>query len=217
MTQGGITKIHTVTDLIVTAVDPVLDTVSGTAEAGTQVDIGHIYCDQNGCYGYRRVIADTNGDWIADFAHVGEDSDEQDIIDIKPGMGNEARQNDGDGDNTQYGWYVPNPFVEASPNSNWVHAREWPTGTLMTLTIDDPSNGAGVDYTTTATMGQAPWNPGDPNDIVADFDLQGYDVQPGDVITGTGNETTKTLLVSELHITSYDIEADTISGVATSE
>ncbi|MBK8420696.1 hypothetical protein [Candidatus Villigracilis saccharophilus] len=35
--------------------------------------------------------------------------------------------------------------------------------------------------------GPAPWNPYDPNDIVADFDLQGYDIQAGDVITASGN------------------------------
>jgi hypothetical protein len=64
-------------------------------------------------------------------------------------------------------------------------------------------------------MGQAPWNPGDPNDIVADFDLQGYDVKAGDIITATGNGTSKTLTVSALEVTDFDLENDLVSGKGT--
>ncbi len=57
-----------------------------------------------------------------------------------------------------------NPYVEANAGSHWAHARGWPTGTQVTLIVDNPDNGNPVDYTVEATMGQAPWNTGDPND-----------------------------------------------------
>jgi hypothetical protein len=224
MTDGNVTKTLTVTNLVVTGVDPDNDTVSGTADPGTQIDIGHIYCDGNACYGFRREYADSNGDWLADFSVAGEDDDEQDIIDIQPGTGSEARQCDEDGDCTQYGWYVLNPYVEAAPYSDWVHAREWPLGTLITMEIDDPSDGIGamdgdgnpVDYSDTATMEQAPWNPDAPNDIVADFRWPDqFAPGPGYAITMSGDGQAKTLTVSQLNMTGFDLDADTISGIAT--
>ncbi|MEO8356475.1 MAG: ABC transporter substrate-binding protein, partial [Chloroflexota bacterium] len=217
MTDGNITKTHTVTNLVVTAVDPVADTVFGKADTGTQVDIGHIYCDENGCFGFRHEIADSNGEWLAEFSEPGEDGDEQDVVDITPGMSSEARQFDEDGDHTQIDWRVPNPFVEAAPYSNWIHAREWPLGTFITLTIDDPSDGLGdVDYTATDTVHQAPWNSGGPNEFLAEFNWPNqFEPGPGYIITASGNGQSKTMTVSQLKITDLDLDADTISGIGT--
>ena len=106
MTDGTTTKTHTVRSLAVTAVDAVADTVAGTAEPGATVEVGHIHCDETGCYGFRRVTADENGNWIADFAHVGEDNDEQDLFDIVPGTASEVRQPDLDWDNTTVQWFA---------------------------------------------------------------------------------------------------------------
>jgi hypothetical protein len=109
-----------------------------------------------------------------------------------------------------------NPHIEASTTSDFVDAFGWLTDTVVTMTIDDPTNGIGVDYTATATMGQTPWNPDDPNDTVAEFnDLQGFNVQPGDIITVSGSGLSKTLTVSQLAVTGFDLQADTISGTGT--
>ncbi len=102
-------------------------------------------------------------------------------------------------------------FVEASARDNWAHARGWPLDTQVALTID----GAAGTYSTTAAMQQAPWNPNDPNDIVAPFDLQGYDIQAGDQLTVTVDTQSKSLTVSPLEITAFDLENDTVSGKAT--
>jgi putative multiple sugar transport system substrate-binding protein len=111
-------------------------------------------------------------------------------------------------------------YIEASAQNNWIHARNWPKGTVVKLKIDDLSNGlGGVDYTATATMGQAPWNPGNPNDIVADFDMGSFKLEVGDVVSISENivapPVTKSLTVSGLQVTSLDIAANTISGAAT--
>ena len=64
-------------------------------------------------------------------------------------------------------------------------------------------------------MQQAPWNPGDPNDTFAPFDLQGYDIQPGDSVTATVGSESKTLIVSSLEVTSFNLADNTLSGRAT--
>ena len=54
----------------------------------------------------------------------------------------------------------------------------------------------------------------DPDEIVADFDLQGYDIQLGDVVTVTAEGVSKTLTISLLHMTGVDPQNDFVSGTA---
>jgi len=210
MTDGTTTKTHIVRELAVTVVDPAADTVSGTAEPDSEVNVGHI-CNESVC-AFRRVTANLSGQWMANFSEVGEDPDEQDLFNIIPGTSSEARQGDVDGDNTTVSWRVPNPYIQASSSSDWINAYDWPNGTMVTLTIDDPSNGIGVDKTSIATVGPAPWNP---NENVAQFDLQGFDVQPGHLIEVTDGTTSRTMIPTNLAVTVLDVDADKIYGVGT--
>ncbi len=210
MTDGNITKTHTVTSLVVDGVDPIADTVYGRADAGSQVDIGHIYCDENGCFGYRRETADGSGNWIADFSVPGEDDDEQDIIDITLGTGSEARQCDEDGECTTYGWHVPNPTFQAQPQHDRVGGWEWPLGETVTVTIDDAGTPENPDYSGNATVEVADW---DPDQTWFEIDFQGlYDLKIGDLVTVSHGTTVKTLTVAPLEITDVDIDLDTVSG-----
>ena len=204
--SGTVTKSLLVTSLAFTDIDVDLDFVTGIAAADSRVDVWS--CGNNYCVN-RHVIADGGGVWSADFAHPGLENDEQDTIDIVLGTWIDSSQREDDGDQTMFGQSVPNPYIEASTNSNWVHARDWPIGTLVTMNI------SGSSQTYTATMAQASWNPNDPNDIVADFDLQGYDIQSGDVITASADGITKVLTLSQLSVTEFNIAADTITGIAT--
>ncbi|RPI91445.1 MAG: extracellular solute-binding protein [Chloroflexi bacterium] len=209
LSDGVTTRDHTVTALTVTSVDAALDTVSGKAHPGSFVDVGHV-CDSNGC-SYRHVLADANGDWIADFAHPGDESNEQQLFDLIPGSRSSVHQSDESGDNTTVDWHVPNPYIEASPRNNWVRVRDWPRGAVVTLTIDR----AGSSYTTTATMQPVPWDPNNPNNLMADFNLPEYDIRAGDQLTATVGSESKTLIVSSLEVTGFDVNIDTLSGVAT--
>ena len=212
MTDGLAVKVlDSVSILEITDVNVSTDTVIGVVEPNASVDVD-ANCGDNGCI-FQSVTADGSGDWSADFSAISGG-------DIKPGSSGEARTFDTDGDATTVQWHILNPYIEASVQNNWIHAREWPIGTEMKLEIDDLSNGlGGVDYSAIATMGQAPWNPGDPNDIVADFDMGAFMLEAGDVILVSENivtpPVTKALTVSALQATSFDIAADTVSGVAT--
>ena len=204
------TKTHGVTSLTVTTIDPIADTISGTASPNAQIEIGHIFCDENGCYGFRRVMSNSNGNWIADFAHVGEDDDEQDIIDITPGTGSEARECDDDWDCTQYGWYVFTYTLHAVPTHPEVHGHDWPKSSNITLIIDDDTDLTnGTLYSQTKNADDDPWC-GYPC-----FDLSGvFDLQVGQYVTMTDEQITKTVQVSTLKITSVNLANDTLSGIA---
>lgn len=207
VSDGTTTKKHIVTSLAFNVMDVDADTVSGFAEPGSNVDVWA--CDNSNCYNRHVTASDPGGTWIANWHVPGPQGDENNTLDLVRGTWVDSSQGDDDGDGTMFGQSIPNPYIEASSNSNWVHAREWPIGTVITMNI----SGSGETYT--ATMGHAPWNPGDPNDIVADFDLQGYDVKAGDVITATGNGTSKTLTVSQLAVTDFDLQNDVITGKGT--
>jgi len=206
LSNGSIVKTTTVTDLAFTDIDLALDLVTGIAAPDSRVDIWA--CDNITCIN-RHINANGAGIWTADFGNFGDEDDEQNTFDLVPGTWIDSSQTDVDNDQTFWGEQVPNPYIEAGSNSNWVHAREWPIGTVITLTISGSSD------TYTATMAQAPWNPDDPNDIVADFDLKGYEVKAGDIITATGNNITRILTVSQLEITNFDLENDLILGKGT--
>ncbi len=215
MTDGTVTKTHTVTQLTVTDADPETDTVSGTAEPGSEVNIGHIHCDESGCYGFRREIADVNGDWQADFSIPGEDDDEQDTFDLTPGMGSEANQCDEDGDCTQQYWQILQPEVWAHPNDSeedWIDVRDWAFGEIVDLTIDDDTDPLnGVLYSDSGEVGPADWNP---SVGVKEFRLGSFDLQPGHFVTVTGTTTTKELLITDLNVTEINADLNTVSGIA---
>ncbi|MFZ5920951.1 MAG: BMP family ABC transporter substrate-binding protein [Chloroflexota bacterium] len=211
MSDGQITKSHVVTSLTVTAVDPNADTVSGTAAPGTQVDIGHIYCDETGCYGFRREIADANGDWLADFSVPGEDDDEQDIVDITPGMGNEARQCDEDGDCTQYGWRAAEPRIDVRLTDYRIEAFDWPLGATVTLTVDDPATLDNPDLAQSGVVTEH-----DPQGLTwLVFDYAGaFDVQAGFLVTVSDGSLTKQIYVHPLAVTSVNVDTDQAFGSA---
>jgi hypothetical protein len=220
VTDGVILKSTIVTSLAFSAVNLASDTVAGAASPGVNVNIWACEPNEGPCHNRHLVANPTTGVWLADFAHVGVGSDEQTLADLVRGIWIDSEEFDADSDSTMYGYTVPNPRIEASRQNNWVNAREWPFGTLVTLEIDDLSNGlGGVDYTRTAVMQQAPWNPGDPNDIVGPFDMSGFTLEAGDVVTvsgvADGETVVKNLTVSILNFTSIDMATDTISGVAT--
>ncbi|HXQ33495.1 MAG TPA: hypothetical protein VN843_05690, partial [Anaerolineales bacterium] len=196
MSDGQTTKGHVVTNLTVTSVDPIADTVSGKAEPGSEIHVGHIYCDQTACYGFRRVFADGNGDWVADFSVPGEDEDEQDTFDIVPGTSNEARQPDEDWDTTNVQWRVPNPRIDAWYRDGNINAYEWPLGTHLILEIEDPTTPASPDYSTgTDVTEYTPW---DPNTTLGTFNLNGvFTIEPGMTLTVSGASSTKELVVSD--------------------
>lgn len=107
VTDGDTTKTHTITALVVTDVNDTDDTVSGTAAAGSDVDIWVHDSDA-----WRHVVADAvTGAWTAAFGVVGDDSGEEGTADLTLGSNGNSGQCDEDGDCTHASWWVANPAI----------------------------------------------------------------------------------------------------------
>jgi hypothetical protein len=211
--DGDMTKTITVTDLAITGVDLDTSIVTGVADAGTAVGIN--VCDGSDCY--NRHLTATGGNWMADFSQVGTQPDEQTTVDLRNLSGRflDSWQLDAGGNGTYYGISLPKPRIVIRTDDDWLRARDWPEGTLLTLEIDDPDDGIGdVDYTTskTAELG-TDWGP---FGTYADFDLNGFDTQPGQIITVSGGGIVRVLTPTDLTVTEVDGDANTVSGTATS-
>ncbi len=208
-TDGTLTKAHTVTSLTMDIADVDTDTVAGSADPGSRVDIW--ICDDHGCAN-RHVDADGGGQWTADFANPGIEDDEQDTRDIVPGTWIDSSQNDEDGDGTYAGIYLNNPTFRINPNLWEVEVWEWPLDVPVTLNIDDPSNGPGVDYTDTQFAFVPEW---DPNSTYIQFDFRDlFDVLPGFIVTLSDGSITKEHVVSNQVVTSIDPLTDQVTGTA---
>ena len=151
MTDGVTTKTNTVSSLSITDVNEATDTITGTVEGTSTVDVD-ANCGDSGCAAFRSVTA-VGTVWSADFFN---DPDSQGVADIGPGSRGEVRTQDIDGDNTTVQWNVLAPFIEANSRNNWIRAARVADETLVTLEIDDPLIGGAVNYTRTATIGTAP-------------------------------------------------------------
>ena len=198
LTDFATARNHTVTNLAVTDVNPDTDTVSGTAEAGSDVDVW-VHGDPS-C----QVVVDPDGNWTADCAAVGSD--------IVPGTGGGAREHDEDGDGTRIHWRVPNPRFWVSPLDEQVNGADWPLGADVTLLIDDPDILGPVDYSDSQTVVVHPW---DPNQTSVSFDFGGsFDVEPDHIVTLTDGTTAKNHTVTNLAVTDVDPDTNIVSGTA---
>jgi len=103
--------------------------------------------------------------------------------------------------------YINGPGIRAHPASDIVDAWWWPEDKILQLTIDDPNTPKNPDI-------KMKKSGADKYAGTVWFELTGYDLKPGDIVTLTDGVLTKTLMVSILTITSVDVELDQISGYA---
>jgi len=106
--QGSTSKTLTIADMVVTSVDPDADTVSGTAEPGSEVEVfAWDYSGTSDDPG-RTVSANSEGVWIANFkvpAVPGSGNPYEDRAwDIGYSSDGSVYQSDGDGDMTADFW-----------------------------------------------------------------------------------------------------------------
>jgi hypothetical protein len=127
--DGVTTRSHTVRNLAVTAVDPAVDTVAGTADIGEVVSVG--------AYGfggeYELQLTAEDGAWLADFTLTG--------IDLVEGMCGYARVDDVVGNVTQVDWCVPNPRLVASISEDWFFLVDFSPNTSITFKVYQSQGG----------------------------------------------------------------------------
>jgi len=87
---------------------------------------------------------------------------------------------------------------------NRVAGADWPSGDSVTVNVDDPDTGPGVDFTATKTV--------DPYGFVFFPSPPGVQLGAGMVVTMNNGVIYKSHTVIDLQVTSVDVDADTVSG-----
>ncbi|MBN1944217.1 MAG: carboxypeptidase regulatory-like domain-containing protein [Bradymonadales bacterium] len=201
VSDGLTTKTHTVMEIEITGGDAENDTVEGITSPGVWVDVRQTYADEP--FPMRRIQADSEGHWLADFSEAAGDEVSQQPLDIKPDCVFDAIVGDEDGDRTVHSYQLPNPWFIVDLDYSAVQAWDWPPDTDVTVTIGDLTAPDSTYHFHTDEVGMF-------------FEgLRGYQVQAGDLVTMSDGTTTKTHVVSRLAVASIDVDADMISGVAT--
>ena len=111
----------------------------------------------------------------------------------------------------EIGTQATTPTISVYYNEDWVTGWDWPDGEAVTMTIDNPNNGIGVDFTATETVQLYPGH----SDTSVEFHGYGYDIQPGYIVKLTDGATTKTHTVANLQINNVAYSSDTVSGSVT--
>ncbi len=194
---GESVKSTVVTSLTLDGFNPDTDTVWGTAEAGTEVQI-----DITNTGVWRTITADVNGYWMVDFTDaVGNDEDWQQGFDIGPGTDGEASQYDEDWDATCVQWRVPATGFNVNPNDESVWGWEWALESVLEIKVGDPEAPDHTAYVTASEWG----------DFGTNLD---YDLIVGETVTISDGTTTKSTVATALTVTGVDPENDTVSGTA---
>ena len=110
------TEVHEVTGLSPGAVSAWRDTAAGTAEPGSEIVIG--VGDDNG-FAARSEIADTRGDWLADFARPGDQIGEETTFDIESASIGMGAQFDDDGNATIFVFEPTVTSKDDCKNGGW--------------------------------------------------------------------------------------------------
>ena len=199
---ASLTKELLVTNLAVTDIDPVNDTISGTTEPDQMM---WMWFESSCC---RNFQADSSGNWMVDYSVPGADGEP--IADIQPGSSGTINAVDNDGDNTSVNWSVPNPSFNVRANENKIEGWQWPIGSTVTIEVSRP----GESISRTATVvAHAPWDPN--SDSYVEYYFTGeFDILAGDVVSVTQGATTKTTTVTNLAFTDIDLDTDIVTGIA---
>ena len=137
ISDGTITKTHTVMPLYVDGVDVTADTIFGRADASTTVDVS-----VNG-YEEMALTPDGSGNWTADFSRT------TDVTYLSEGG---SRQSDTDRNSTWVWWGAPK--FQVAPEDEWVQSSgTWKRGATILMTIKDGGTVVYSDSQTADTNG----------------------------------------------------------------
>jgi hypothetical protein len=189
LSDGSVTKSHTVTALAVTAYDTVANTMQGVTDSDLAVALWVNRDPSNS----QTSATPESGAWKADFSP----------FDLLAGDGGVAVQQEEDLDATWVNWQIPLPTLAAHPDYDYIEGYDFILDATVTLNINS------VDAAT-ATVGQ---NPNNPAQTYVVFNLQGaYDLVPGDVVSLSDGDTTKKHTVTGLAYKEADPATETVKG-----
>jgi len=198
-----------VTSLVWLGADIAADTVYGTAEPGTWVEVS-VHGPE---WAQRLVQADGSGDWEADFSVPGTEDFEQDILDLDQGYHGRAIQFEGGNpdDGTLAYWHTPEYTIMAHPGGEGISSHGWAPDVTVTMYIDDndnPSDNWLFEGTGTTSPDGDIWFDG------GNWGYPSLDLEPGMYVIATDGVTVETLYVEAISVDSFDIGAGMVNGTA---
>lgn len=180
------------------------------AEWGSSLLCKGVQPDENGFYrissmlpGNYRVLAAGNESFASEYYDDVRSYYEASLVPVIAGQ---------DSAEINFVLSAQEPILGAWPIEEYVDGFGWDEGTLVTLAIDDPGNGPGVDYSDTQLVTIAEW---DPNTTHVQFNFWGiFDLQLGFIVTLTDGQYTKQHIVRDLAISGVDNDLDVVMGTA---
>jgi len=183
------------TDVRILGANADTDMVYGTADPGDSIEVyAYKTCDFVGS----PVIVDPNGSWSKDFTNICDLTGTTTIMAVEHESGATR-------------FFFDMPTFTFYPQNNTIDCWTWQVDNNVTLTIDNLSNGIGVDYTNTMSTPPLSWNP---YGSYINFDLGTFETFPGDIMTLTDGITTKTEIVPNFTLNGGSIADDTVWGTA---
>jgi hypothetical protein len=212
VTDGNHTVSHWFTGLFVDRVTPAdadmnANTVTGTTDSdpGSIVTVEVHDPDQPRTVLRRRdVVVNDDRSWTADFSTLVGDEDWAQPLDLVFGMQGEALERDVQGNATVYGWWVPEPRfnVNPSPTGTWhmvgcmVWGLDWTPGAEVTVAVNGQPRET---VPSSAIASEVDFGYGHRGEVFIHSIAGG--VQPGDEVTLSDGESTKSHVVTALTIT----------------
>lgn len=196
VTDGTTTKDLTVMDLYVDSYDPVQKTIAGYSKPGSLVQVN--IWEQGGLF--QAASPDgTTGRWQVAFGAS--------YAPFSPFTSGSASSTDEDGDITQF--QINMGFLSARndwPGADNVYFTNCSPARRYTLSIDDPSNGQGVDYTAEQYCTVAAWG------TYINFIFSDFELRPGDQITVASAHHVRMLTFTPKGSLSFDVKNNFIRG-----
>jgi photosystem II stability/assembly factor-like uncharacterized protein len=215
---AAVVKTLTVSSLTVTDVDVDASTVSGTADYGHATNLDEVVVAVYGEHDWiaaRHVDVQPDGTWTANFSSPPAPDAGWDVATFDAHTHGDVFQHNHTGDATFAGWAAPEVYQPTfGYQRDWmlIQSGGWPAGVPVTVTTSAEGN---PEQTVMTGAEDSDW----PGFIRLSLLDVWEPVEPGEEITLThvpdvGPAIVKTLTVSSLTVTSVDVDASTVSGVA---
>ncbi|NNF65462.1 MAG: hypothetical protein HKN07_14550, partial [Acidimicrobiia bacterium] len=184
VSDGATTKDHIVTNLAVTAVDEIANTVTGSADPGDIIDVW----DHGEGRSVQVTAGASTGVWIADF---------DGLVAFGPGTNGNSGETDADGDQTYAFWGVPDPRFKAGVDDDSLSGWDWLPNSTVDVTVD---GGAPHSFDTDewGNFGQS----------------VSLDIAVGQHLVATDGNSTKDMIVRNLIVTAVDADTDVVTGTS---
>lgn len=192
LTDGAVTRTHTVQYLNVNGAYDEPNTVTGTADPGATINVWpHATGEQ-----IQAITAET-GNWLVDFT---------DIFDLVPGEAGRAQINDEQGNGTAVDWYVPNPRIVASITENWIYLLQFSPETQVHISIYERQGGPQV-WEGTAMTDLYGW-------AWINAEEHNQDLEPGAYLVISDGAYTKDLVIEPFTFDLFDATKGLLKGTA---